>query len=170
MLLAAGCSLNTEAPANSDEDSIVLPPARIGESVGRAHLAKYYSFETAFSEADVVARIKIGNWLSEDELLGSTFFEATVLQCFKGDIPEIFILTQSGTASATLQGYPLFTYGNELLLFQTREVHRIMENFTLRSMIHFTGSKDPIPLFQMHPMTLTEIVIMPTDAVFWVSL
>ena len=110
MLLAAGCS-------QAADDSVVLPPTRIGEGVSYASLDKSYTFETAFSEADVVARIKVGNWLSEDTELDSTFFEATVLQCFKGDIPETFILMQSGCSYYTVKNYPLFTYGNELLLF-----------------------------------------------------
>lgn len=104
-------------PAKSDDNSIVLPPVRISEHTVNALLAREYNFESAFSTADVVARIKVGNWLSEDKEIGSSFYEATVLQCFKGDIPETFILKQSGCSDNVWEGYPLFTYGNELLLF-----------------------------------------------------
>ncbi len=104
-------------PAKYDDNSIVLPPVRIGKSPVDIHLAKEYTFETAFSTADAVARIKVGNWLSEDDEITSSFYEATVLQCFKGDIPETFILKQFGCSDNGLEGYPLFTYGNELLLF-----------------------------------------------------
>ena len=110
MLLAAGCSQGAD-------DSVVLPPTRIGESISYPSLEKSYTFETAFSEADAVARIKVGNWLSEDNEIHSTYFDATVLQCFKGNIPESFILIQDGSSNATMDGYPLFTYGNELLVF-----------------------------------------------------
>ena len=104
-------------PAKPDDDSIVLPPVRISEHTADVLLAREYTFETAFSTADVVARIKVGNWISEDKEIGSSFYEATVLQCFKGDIPETFILKQSGCSDNVVEGYPLFTYGNELLLF-----------------------------------------------------
>lgn len=120
MLLTAGCSQTADQPVNSGEDPIVLPPKRIGEGVSHVSLDKRYTFETAFSEADVVARIKVGNWLSEDLELDSTFFEANVLQCFKGDISETFILKQSGSSYCTIKDYPLFTYGNELLLFLSK--------------------------------------------------
>ncbi len=76
-----------------------------------------YTFESALSEADAVARIIVGNWLGEDKDLGKTYFEATVLQCFKGDLPERITLLQDGCSSATLKGYPLFTSGNEMLVF-----------------------------------------------------
>lgn len=105
-------------PAVTDENGAVLPPVRVLEDVScHGDLAKPYTFETAFSEAEVVARIKVGNWLSEDTDIDSTFYEADTLQCFKGDIPETFILKQDGSSECIADGYPLFTYGNELLLF-----------------------------------------------------
>ena len=99
------------------EGSVILPPVRIADDEFRPSLAKQYTFETAFYEAEAVARIKVGNWLSEDDESFSTHFEAFTLECFKGDIPETFILTQEGNSSGTVKGYPLFTYGNELLVF-----------------------------------------------------
>lgn len=117
MLLAAGCSQGADVPTNSGEDSIVLPPSRVGEGIFDGVLAKMYTFETAFSEADAVVRIKVGNWLYEDTESDLTYYESTVLQCFKGDMPESFTLIQDGSSHETMEGYPLFTYGNELLLF-----------------------------------------------------
>ncbi len=102
--------------ASSDETA-VLPPTRIGSSGIQASFETKYTFATAFSEADVVARIEVGNWLSEDTDLQKTYYEATVLQCFKGNIPDEFTLLQDGCSTGTLKNYPLFTSGNELLVF-----------------------------------------------------
>ena len=121
MLLTAGCSQVADQPVHSGDDPIVLPPTRIGENTSKALLAKLYTFETAFSEAEAVARIKIGNWLSEDTENGITRFEASVLQCFKGDLPETFSLFQGGCSKHTIRGYPLFSYGNELLVFLRKD-------------------------------------------------
>lgn len=117
MLLAAGCSPSIEMPANSDDDSIVPPPSRVGEGTFTVFLKKRYTFETAFSEADAVARVRVGNWLYEDTENDSTYFEAKVPECFKGNIPENFTLYQTGSSHETLEGFPLFTYRKELLLF-----------------------------------------------------
>ena len=46
-----------------------------------------------------------------------TLFEARVLECFKGNMPDTFTLKQGGSSACTYEGYPLFTAGNELLLF-----------------------------------------------------
>ncbi len=110
ILLLAGCS-------QAANDSVVLPPSRTGKNICSASLEKRYTFETAFAEADAVARVKVGNWLYEDNEIKSTYFDATVLQCFKGDMPETFVLKQDGSSELTMEGYPLFTYGEELLLF-----------------------------------------------------
>jgi len=110
LLLAAGC-------AATPQEVPVLPPSRIGNSNMQASFEKSYTFESALSEADVVARIQVGNWLGEDAGNLLTYFEATVLQCFKGEIPETFTLIQDGCSVGTLKGYPLFTSGNELLVF-----------------------------------------------------
>lgn len=110
LMLAAGC----EAPPSK---AAVLPPSRVGNSSMHTTLAKEYTFETALSEADVVARIEVDDWLSEDTDLYKTYYKATVLQCFKGSIPNSFTLLQDGCSAATIKGYPLFTSGNELLVF-----------------------------------------------------
>ena len=94
-----------------------LPPVRNGAKTLSASLEKSYTFETAFEEADAVARIQIGSWLGENEETGSTFFEAQVLECFKGSMPETFTLKQDGYSAETWEGYPLFTAGNEILVF-----------------------------------------------------
>lgn len=101
----------------TDDTTAVLPPTRLGSSSIHASLANYYTLDTAVSEADVVARIKVGDWIAENTEIQSTYYEATVLQCFKGNIPTKFTLIQDGCSTGTLKGYPLFTSGNEMLVF-----------------------------------------------------
>ena len=93
------------------------PPCRIGSASIQASFAKGYTFESAFAEADAVARIKVEGWIAENTDIHSTYHEATVLQCFKGNMPETFTLKQAGCSTGTLKRYPLFTGGNELLVF-----------------------------------------------------
>lgn len=101
--------------ANSN---IVLPPSRMGtEGTFSALFTKRYTFESAFAESDMVALVKIGNWLSEDDVIKSTYYEATIVECYKGENIQNIILKQDGCSDWTMRGFPLFTYGNELLLF-----------------------------------------------------
>lgn len=109
LLSAVGCA------APSDEED-VLPPVRIGSSEIQA-LIEDYTFPSAFSASDVVARIKVGSWLAEDLDLHKSYYKATTLQCFKGDLPDEFTLLQDGCSNGSLKGYPLFTSGNEILVF-----------------------------------------------------
>lgn len=120
LALPCGCSSNRGHQA-------ILPPVRTAESGGQASLGKSFTFNTAFAEADAVARIEIGDWLGEDNWeedvpLGSTYYNAKVLQCFKGNLSETFTLIQDGCSTWTLDNYPLFTAGNELLVFLSEAV------------------------------------------------
>ena len=101
----------------TDDATAILPPTRFGSASIQASLATKYTLNTAVSEADVVARIVVGDWIAEDTEIGSTYYEATVLQCFKGNIPTKFTLKQDGCSTGTLRDYPLFTSGNEMLVF-----------------------------------------------------
>ena len=96
----------------------VLPPTRWGtEGTAIACLEKAYGFESAFEEADMVAHIKVGDWLSEDTENGGTFYEASVIKQYKGEEIKTFVLRQDGNSRVTLEDYPLFTYGNEVFVF-----------------------------------------------------
>lgn len=110
LCIAVGCS-------QAEKEEAVRPPTRLGEGTMSMSLARSYTFESAFEAADAVVRVEIGSWLGEDTELYSTFYEATVLETFKGKVPKTFTLLQEGCSSMTQNGYPLFTAGNELLLF-----------------------------------------------------
>ncbi len=121
LFLAAGCS--------QTEKEAVLPPIRIGtRGTSQASLNKIYTVETAFAAADAVARIEVGNWLGDNCDRRKAYFEATVLQTFKGDMPETFTLLQHGDTQITIAGYPLFASGNELLLFLKKAVDTTYED------------------------------------------
>ncbi len=102
------------------KDEVVLPPTRVGENAnGKASITDF-TFKEACASADVIAWVRIGNWLGEktgDEVLDTTYFEAEVVESYKGDPAQTIILEQLGSSKWTLKGYPLFTSGNELLLF-----------------------------------------------------
>ena len=55
--------------------------------------------------------------LEEELITGRTFFRTTVQKVYKGDIPHEFVLAQEGCSTWTYRNYPVFTYGNQLLLF-----------------------------------------------------
>lgn len=116
MLILALIMANTGCAKNA-VNQLEQPPSRIGEGTIPASFENEYSFESALAAADVVARIEVENWIAEDTNLQKTYFEATVLQCFKGSIPTTFTLLQDGCSTGTLKGYPLFTRGNEMLVF-----------------------------------------------------
>ena len=112
-LLAAALVLLTACSSRGTE-----PPVRIGEATGNASFNRSYSLTEAFEEADVVALVQVGNWLGEKtEGFPYTYYEADALECYKGDIPAHFTLMQSGASTSTYEDYPLYTYGNQLLLF-----------------------------------------------------
>lgn len=97
---------------------VVRPPVRIGEATGNASFNRSFSLTEAFEEADVVALVQVGNWLGEKtDGFSYTYYEADALECYKGDIPAHFTLMQSGASTSTYEDYPLYTYGNQLLLF-----------------------------------------------------
>lgn len=101
-----------------DGKVVVLPPVRVGK---KNHLRDYsldtnYDFKSTFAEADFVAHVRIGNWLSEKKEGMSTRYKAEIIKCYKGDMAGKFTLVQSGSSWYTLPDYPLFTYGNEFLV------------------------------------------------------
>ena len=63
------------------------------------------------------ALVTVGDWLEEELITGRTFFRTTVQKVYKGDIPHEFVLAQEGCSTWTYRNYPVFTYGNQLLLF-----------------------------------------------------
>jgi hypothetical protein len=93
---------------------IVYPPIRIN---GNAYLSlvKTHDLYSAFEESDLVAHIRVGSWLEEIDV--QTSYDATVVTEYKGEGIKNIVLIQDGSSRATFKNYPLFTYGNEMILF-----------------------------------------------------
>ncbi len=107
----------TEPQLNAPEKEIVLPPVRKNE-VGLFASSYGFSIEEALELADAVAWVRVGNWLGEaNDIINRSFFEVEVVQCFKGEISNEFVLCHLGSSAGTFTNLPLPTYGNEFLLF-----------------------------------------------------
>ena len=116
LLCCAGCGASRE--------TVVTPPSRIGTE--RVEVAKIqlpgYSLEDAYRASTAVAHVKVGNWLGGTEDHGDlhfTYYEVSTVKSFKGDLPEKFVLVQYGDTKVTWIDYPLYTSGDELLVFLT---------------------------------------------------
>lgn len=103
------------------EENIVVPPTRVSANPSKAmYVGGCTTMEELYEESDVIAYIRIKNWLgdaTQEEYLGVTCFEAEVLEVYKGDIEDEFVLVQMGTPARTCKDYPLHTYGQEMFVF-----------------------------------------------------
>lgn len=86
----------------------VLPPSRWGEMQINSMFERYYSVSDAFQAADAVARVKVGDWQGEDLRNWVTFFDASVQESYKGELPRNFTLVQGGCSEATLPTIPVY--------------------------------------------------------------
>lgn len=107
-------------------NSPIYPPTRRGIGNGRSTPAKLHNFKTAIEDSDIVAHIMIGDWLGEDD--HSTYYEAKIIEQFKGDPVSTIILHQNGCSRYTYGCYPLFISGNELLVFLKQSTFSIMDD------------------------------------------
>ncbi len=95
----------------------VLPPARFGtveSGIPYGH-HRTWSIDRFYDFVDAVCLIKIGDWLGDNGT--GTYFEASVEKLYKGDLPEKIVIYQVASEKYTFDFYPVFTYGNELLVF-----------------------------------------------------
>ena len=107
ILLIALCACQKEA---------VKPSTVLGKT--QAQGCRTYgwdSFEEAYEEASAAALVEIGDWLGEAD--GGTFYKAKVLECYKGDLPDNFIVVMGGDSSKTVVGEPLMSAGERYLMF-----------------------------------------------------
>lgn len=96
----------------------VLPPIRMSERPGFCSFVMPYNTPREFVEgSDAIARVRIGDWLGDTGDMITTKFEAEVTELIKGELPKKITLLQEGGSDFTLRGNPLYTAGNELLLF-----------------------------------------------------
>lgn len=94
----------------------VRPPTRSANTqLPSACYDSRYSLLQLWEMADAVAWVSIGNWLSETK--HGSYYDAVVVKCFKGSLPASIVIEQIGSSYTTYVNYPLFTYGNEFLIF-----------------------------------------------------
>ena len=114
LLLFAGCAKPHEP---------VMPPVRIADRAIKA-LVPAYTLASAYEESDVVALVRVGDWLEEDtDQMLCTMYAAVPVTVYKGEFAKVkdsFILVQEGCSTQSLRELPLFAAGNELLLFLTK--------------------------------------------------
>ncbi len=107
------------------EEEPILPPVRESENPAKArYTLGNENLSTLFEEAEIIVRLRVGDWISDAYFDNFTCFKASVLEVYKGSVGSEIVLVQSGTTKRTYQEYPLFTYGEELLLFlKSMETH-----------------------------------------------
>ncbi|MBO4277463.1 MAG: hypothetical protein J5925_03585 [Clostridia bacterium] len=111
---------NAAVSAFTIPDNAVLPPTRYGETTGNA-MIEDHDFKELYEMSDIVALVRIGDWLSENPVnpVSGTRYDAELLRIYKGEADEgqRIRLKQEGNSRTTFPCYPLFTYGDEMLLF-----------------------------------------------------
>ena len=111
-------AVTTPAP---EGDKIVLPPVRVGQKGKHQGIlsSDYSTVDQLYAYSDAIAHIRVGNWLEESEYY--TYFEAEVVELYHGTLPDHFILEQFASSGFTILGCPVFTYGNEYILFLKKD-------------------------------------------------
>ncbi len=108
-------------------DGIVRPKVRVmNEENLLVSYATAPTFREAYEKADVVALVKIVNWLGErqqsDEYpVPATYYDADIIELYRGLAPVRIKIRQDGSSKLTVDGYPLFDYGDEMLLFMNED-------------------------------------------------
>lgn len=95
-------------------EDAVLPPVRVGSFQSPSDPVVFLNFEQFYDDTAAVCILTIGDWLGDNGT--GTYYEATVEKVYKGDLPEKIKLYQVGNEKWTLEYYPLFTYGDRLLI------------------------------------------------------
>lgn len=80
-----------------------------------------YSYDKLIEEADLIAKVKIVEWLGEsNDPTEQTFFKAELLNVLKGaDVKnnKYIEIRQEGSSSTTIKDFPLFKNNDKLILF-----------------------------------------------------
>ena len=133
------------ASCTGSKKEAVVPPVRMTEYPSHASFGYApASVADAVEESDAIAYIRIGDWLGYTDDMYSTLFSAEVIETAKGKLPSKFTLIQDGSSRFTLEGHPLFTAGNELLLFlnklsdEGRERNKLPDDSYIITCAHIT--------------------------------
>lgn len=96
-------------------------PHQVGQKGQFSVSVNSHNFEDSFKMADIVAQVKITEWLGEtNEPTEKTTFKAQLEKTYKNDIDkslkEIKLL-QEGNSNATIENFSLFKNNDKLVLF-----------------------------------------------------
>ena len=103
---------DTAVPRNA-----ALPKTQTADFEARAEYSQSYNIISAYESSEAVCLGTVKNCLGETDT--GTYYEVKTQRLYKGDLPETFVLFSLGNSEATVKGAPLFTYGDQLLLFLT---------------------------------------------------
>ncbi|MBQ4342093.1 MAG: hypothetical protein II756_06250 [Clostridia bacterium] len=92
-----------------------VPVTRFGMSRAEAEYAKSYNIRSIYEDAEAVCLVTVLDWLGETG--SGSYFTARVERRYKGSIPDLFTLYQCGNSEFSINGAPIYTYGDKLLLF-----------------------------------------------------
>ncbi len=139
--------LKTPAPEQEEDRPIEIysePKIRVAEKTrAPKEFVKGATLEKLTREAEVVALVRIGNWLGESDEDGYTRFAAEVKQVLKGEFKtEKIVLLQDGTSTLSVENYPIFTGGNDLLLFFKKAEEALQNN--AGSVYHLIGGPQAV--------------------------
>ncbi len=138
MLIFSGCGSTEKKQANADttqqvKRSVKDTPRQVGRKQYYASI-EGFEFDKSYKEADIIAQVKILEWLEEiNDPYGemSTYFKAELEKSYKktvdSDIKEIR-LKQDGNSYHTSHALPLFKNGDRLLLYLKKAVGEGKEN------------------------------------------
>lgn len=93
-----------------------VPPVRMAKN---QIYSSWCDFSPGFpeirEETDAIAVVTVGDWLTEDTKDHVSYYEATVEECFKGELPEKMILSRHGSSEEN-HASPLYIKGDRLLV------------------------------------------------------
>ena len=95
-------------------EDAVLPPETNGESAADTQYACFFTFASAYEEADMVCIATITDWLDENDFC--TCYSADVNRIYKGEQTDTVTVYQWGSSKRPNR-VAQYTYGDKLLLF-----------------------------------------------------
>ncbi|OPX42282.1 hypothetical protein CLHUN_38030 [Ruminiclostridium hungatei] len=103
------------------EQAIKDTPHQIGLKGQMSASVIGFNFDESYKEADIIAQIKITEWLGEvDEELERTIFKAKLEKTYKNNVnnnlKEINLI-QTGNSNYTIKDNPLFKINDRLILY-----------------------------------------------------
>lgn len=134
ILIFSGCNNieNQQATANSTQQinqAVKDTPHQIGQKGQMFSSVEGFYFDKSYDEADIVAQVKILEWLGErnnEDEFEKTIFRASLEKIYKNTVDinlKEIKLFQTGNSYYTIKDCPLFKNGDVLLLYLKKAVN-----------------------------------------------